>query len=33
MMEKHIVIKNPSLDEIFAIDEEIRLKTRELRRQ
>lgn len=33
MMSKHNIIKNPSLDEIFAIDEEVRIKTRELRRQ
>ena len=30
MMENHTVIKNPSLDEIFEIDEEIRAKSREL---
>lgn len=30
MMAKHVVIKNPNIDEIFAIDEEIRRKTREL---
>lgn len=30
MMEKHSVIKNPSIEEIFAIDEEIRTKTKEL---
>ena len=30
MLEKHSVIKTPSLDEIFEIDSEIRLKTREL---
>lgn len=29
MMEEHLVIKNPSIDEIFAIDNEIRIKTRE----
>ena len=28
--ENHRVIKSPSIDEIFAIDEEIRIKTREL---
>lgn len=30
MLEKHSVISNPSLEEIFEIDNEIRLKTREL---
>lgn len=30
MMSKHNVVKNPSIDEIFGIDNEIRLKTREL---
>lgn len=30
MMAKHIVVKNPNIDEIFAIDEEIRRKTKEL---
>ncbi len=30
MMAKHIVVKNPDIDEIFAIDEEIRRKTKEL---
>ena len=30
MMSQHKVVKNPSLDEIFAIDEEIREKTKEL---
>lgn len=30
MMNAHNVIKNPSIDEIFEIDEEIRRKTREL---
>ena len=30
MMTKHIVVKNPNIDEIFAIDEEIRRKTKEL---
>ena len=30
MMNSHSVVKNPSLDEIFEIDEEIRIKTREL---
>lgn len=29
MMSKHTVIKNPNIDEIFEIDNEIRLKTRE----
>ena len=29
MLERHTVVKNPSLDEIFDIDEEIRAKTRE----
>ena len=29
MMSKHTVIKNPSIDEIFEIDKEVRLKTRE----
>lgn len=30
MLSKHTLIKTPSIDEIFAIDEEIRIKTREL---
>ena len=30
MIEKHFVIKTPNLEEIFEIDNEIRLKTREL---
>ncbi len=30
MMAQHVVVKNPNIDEIFAIDEEIRRKTREL---
>ena len=30
MLEKHTLIKTPTLDEIFAIDEEVRIKTREL---
>lgn len=30
MMEEHNVIKNPSIDEIFEIDKEIRIKTRDL---
>ena len=30
MLSKHNVINNPSLDDIFEIDEEIRIKTREL---
>ena len=30
MMSSHTVVKTPSIDEIFAIDEEIRIKTREL---
>ena len=30
MMAKHEVVKNPTLDEIFEIDNEIRLKTKEL---
>lgn len=30
IMNSHSVIKTPSIDEIFAIDEEIRIKTREL---
>lgn len=29
MMNKHNVIKNPTIDEIFAIDNEIRIKTKE----
>lgn len=29
MMEMHKVINSPSLDEIFAIDNEIRIKTKE----
>ena len=30
MMSQHTVINNPTLDEIFAVDEEIRRKTREI---
>lgn len=30
MMQKHAVINNPSLDDIFELDNEIRIKTREL---
>lgn len=30
MLEKHNPIKKPTLDEIFALDEEVRIKTREL---
>ena len=30
MMSQHSIIKTPSIDEIFAIDDEIRIKTREL---
>lgn len=30
MYNAHNIIKNPSIDEIFAIDEEIRIKTREI---
>ncbi len=30
MMEQHHLVKNPSIDEIFEIDKEIRVKTREL---
>jgi 1-deoxy-D-xylulose 5-phosphate reductoisomerase len=30
MMSKHNVINNPSIDEIFEIDKEIRIKTKEL---
>lgn len=30
MLEKHEIIQNPSLDEIFEIDEEIRQKTRDI---
>lgn len=30
MLEKHAVIKNPSIDEIFEVDKEIRLKTKEI---
>lgn len=30
MMEKHITVKSPSIDEIFEIDKEIRIKTQEL---
>ena len=30
MMEKHNVIKNPSIEEIFSIDEDIRARSREL---
>lgn len=30
MMEKHTLIKSPSIDEIFEIDKEVRIKTREL---
>ena len=29
MMDKHTVVKSPNIDEIFAIDNEIRVKTRE----
>ena len=29
-MSKHIVVKNPTIDEIFEIDNEIRIKTKEL---
>lgn len=30
MMEQHHLVKNPSIDEIFEIDKEVRIKTREL---
>ena len=30
MLEKHNIIKNPTIEEIFAIDNEIRIKTHEL---
>ncbi len=30
MLQNHNIIKSPTIDEIFAIDEEVRLKTREL---
>lgn len=30
MMEQHHLVKNPSIDEIFKIDKEVRVKTREL---
>lgn len=30
MLSQHNLIKNPSIDEIFAIDEEVRIKTRKL---
>lgn len=30
MMEQHHIVKNPSIDEIFEIDKEVRVKTREL---
>lgn len=30
MMEQHHLVKNPSIDEIFEIDKELRVKTREL---
>ena len=30
MMEQHHLVKNPSIDEIFEIDNEVRVKTREL---
>jgi hypothetical protein len=30
MTESHSVIKNPTIDEIFEIDKEIRFKTKEL---
>lgn len=30
MMEQHYLVKNPSIDEIFEIDKEVRVKTREL---
>jgi 1-deoxy-D-xylulose-5-phosphate reductoisomerase len=29
MMTKHVVTKNPTIDEIFSIDEEVRIKTKE----
>lgn len=29
MCDEHIVIKNPTIDEIFAVDKEIREKTKE----
>jgi len=32
MLENHTVVKNPTLDEIFEIDNEIRIKSRELNR-
>ena len=28
-MSKHEIVKNPSIDEIFEIDNEIRIKTKE----
>ena len=30
MMEQHHLVKNPSIDEIFEIDKEVRIKTREM---
>jgi 1-deoxy-D-xylulose 5-phosphate reductoisomerase len=30
MMQNHTIVKAPSIDEIFAIDNEIRVKTKEL---
>lgn len=30
MMSQHNIVKNPSIDDVFSIDEEIRVKTREL---
>ena len=29
-MERHNIVKNPSIDEIFDVDNEIRAKSREL---
>ena len=30
MTQKHEIIKNPTIDEIFEIDNEVRIKTKEL---
>jgi 1-deoxy-D-xylulose-5-phosphate reductoisomerase len=30
MMDKHKIINSPSIDDIFSIDEEIRIQTKEL---
>ena len=30
ILKKHVLVKSPTLDEIFEIDKEVRIKTREL---